>query len=391
VGDALRDAMEELKFLGGSQRTEFLEAMLEALRGSFFSSTPEERNYFGKLSRTYALLFTLKTEPRLVRFFEEMASDFYLYVGADVFVRALSERYLPAEDQKARVMLRMAREAGATLVLAEPVLDEVVNHLRTCDVEYRNYYEFAEGHVTLEIAREAPKILLRAYLYARINPVLEGKDPRSWEAFVNQFCDFATLNKPPAFEQMRRYLTAEFGIEFVSAGEIDKLVDLGEVEELADALKGAKSFAKLAVNDAKLALAVYGRRTGFNEIAKESEFGYRTWWLTSETTILKHTKHLVEGQEGARYMMRPDFLLNFMALAPSAASVRQTYANVFPSVLGVKLAKRMNETVVHEMLKTAKEAAELEPGRRAAKIADLADKLKSDFSKRYIEGFGPTS
>jgi hypothetical protein len=57
-------------------------------------SAEEERLYLGKLSRTYLLLFSLNAEPRIIEYFQTMASDFYLYVGSDILIHALSERYL---------------------------------------------------------------------------------------------------------------------------------------------------------------------------------------------------------------------------------------------------------------------------------------------------------
>src|SRR5207249_2269420 len=105
------------------------------------------------------------------------------------------------------------------------------------------------------------------------------------------------------------------------------------VQNLANALAGDKKHMELAANDALLALAVYGRREASREDASVTEFGFRTWWLTGETAILRHTKEIVDAHHGERYMMRPDFLLNFIALAPSASEVRRTYANVFPTGL----------------------------------------------------------
>jgi len=36
----------------------------------FYDSLEVERLYLGKLSRTYTLLFTLNTEPRLIEYFQ---------------------------------------------------------------------------------------------------------------------------------------------------------------------------------------------------------------------------------------------------------------------------------------------------------------------------------
>jgi hypothetical protein len=116
VSDAVARAMDDLA-IPKANRVQVDDAVLETLRIAFHGSSDEERLFFERLARTYSLLFTLQADPGVVRYFEELAGDFYLYVGADILVRALSERYLQPKDQVIRNTLAMAREAGATLVL----------------------------------------------------------------------------------------------------------------------------------------------------------------------------------------------------------------------------------------------------------------------------------
>ncbi|MBU6434590.1 MAG: hypothetical protein KJS98_14875, partial [Nitrospirae bacterium] len=140
--------------------------------------------------------------------------------------------------------------------------------------------------------------------------------------------------------------------------------------------------AELAMNDALMALAVYGRRERSGETAVPNVFGYRTWWLTSERTILNHTRDVV-GMYGARYMMRPEFLLNFIAMAPKLSQVRSAYRYIFPSLLGIRLADRVKEDVYRDMMTKVNEAGNLEFGRVEAMVAGYSDDLKSDFRKVY--------
>lgn len=149
------------------------------------------------------------------------------------------------------------------------------------------------------------------------------------------------------------------------------------VSELAERLKEYKKQEKLAENDALMALSVYGRRRKRKETSKISEFGYRTWWLTGESRILHYTEDL-ELKEHAKYIMRPDFLINFLALAPSAKEVRDAYRSIFPSILGIRLARRIKPEELAKVLDHLTEAEGLEPGRREAKIAQLSDQLKSE-------------
>ena len=65
-----------------------------------------------------------------------MSTKFRLYVGSDLIVRALSERYLRDEGQMTVNMLQILRDAGSELVLTAFVLNEVVSHLRATDYEF---------------------------------------------------------------------------------------------------------------------------------------------------------------------------------------------------------------------------------------------------------------
>lgn len=359
------------------------EAAMQALNGCFYGSTEAERLYLSKLSQTYAILFTLQSEPRLVEYFQEMTGNFYLYVGSDVIVRALSERHVVHENRMTRIMLRMAREAGATLVLTEPVLDEVLHHMRASDTQFRNEFEKREAHLKVDITRHIDKILIRAYFYARFLPEKHVNPPKSWQGYIQQFLDYADLHKPAGKSDLRAYLQGEFGFDYVTRNDLEAMVDEAERHELAERFMEVKSKDVLAKNDALMTLGVYGRREERGESGKGSEFGYRTWWLTGESHIIKPAAELVAKKEDKRFMMRPEFLLNFIALAPSAAQVRETYRKVFPSLQGIRLGKRMSEDAFHQLMDDVDAAAELEDGRRQAEMNKISDRLKGDFAKKY--------
>lgn len=387
VQDAVREALTaaqvrpKLTYVIG-------DVVLGVLKGVFYSSREEERLYLGKLSRTYSLLFTLNTEPRLVAYFQEMAADFNLYVGSDILVRALSERYLDEKDQMTRNALRFAAEAGARLILAQPVLEEVLGNLRASNTEYEVNFGSLGDLRFREAELQTPRILVRAFFHARDNDALGDQRPQNWVTYVNQFVTHATLQQPGAAAEVRGYLVNEFSMTYETREELEALVDQEELHELTEALAALKKDHQLARNDALMTLAVYGRRAADGEYKTFSEFGHKTWWLTHESKILNETRHVVAKHEGARYMMRPEFLLNFLALAPSAAEVRRTYKNIFPTLLGVRLSKRMAPEVFRSLMKKVRESDEVEPARRQARIAQMADELKGDFTKPYVAGFG---
>ena len=118
ISDQVDEAIDQ-KEIVGKEAIVAKEIALSILGEAFYASSPEEREYFGKLSRTYTLLFTIRNEPRVVDYFKSMTADFVLYIGSDIIIRALSERYLRPEDQMTVNILHILREAGSTLILTE--------------------------------------------------------------------------------------------------------------------------------------------------------------------------------------------------------------------------------------------------------------------------------
>jgi hypothetical protein len=389
ITEAIRAALVELG-LTGARGALIGDAALGALRGVLYESHEQERLYLHKLSLTYSLLFTLNAEPRLVDYFQNLAGDFYLYVGSDILIRALSEYFLPDADQMTRNTLRMAAQHGAKLVLTRPVLEEIAHHLRVCDWDHRSYISKLRNNLPYEIIRDVPRILLRAYLYAHINTDLGIRRPRSWQGYVQQFCDYEDLNSEAVYEDLRKYLCGAFNMVYRSTDDLAQHYDEEEVDRVASALAPYKKNEDLARNDAILASAVYGRRIQRKETHAATEFGLSTWWLTGETSILRHTRDLV-SKHGSRYVMRPDFLLNFLTLAPAAADVRTTYRNVFPSLLGVSLGRRMEGSAFQEVMNQVAEAECLDDARRSARIAKIVDKLKSHVTKQFLIEAGQES
>ena len=243
------------------------DAAIEALRGAFYHSEEAERRYFTKLSRTYALLFALGVEPRIVEYFQAMSANLTLLVGTDILIRALSERYLRTEDQITCNLLDMLHSAGAELMLAEPVVEEVFTHLCATDREFDGDFRRTESYVTEAIAAHSPRILIRAYFYAKLVPSEGVMPPSSWMSYIGQFCDYSALHTPNGLEQIGKYLQGRFGLEFVSNEQLDKYSDQKEVSRLADDLEEIRrSRARvLSDNDARMVLGVYGRRKEHEE------------------------------------------------------------------------------------------------------------------------------
>ena len=139
ISDHVDRAIEEVS-LTSEQAAKAKHATLVVLRQAFYNSTEEERLYYGKLSRAYTLMLTLRNEPKIVEYFKGMSSNFVLLVGTDIIVRALSKRYLPKEDQMTVNMLRILQDAGSTLILTHMTVEEVHSHLKVTDHEFRDWF-----------------------------------------------------------------------------------------------------------------------------------------------------------------------------------------------------------------------------------------------------------
>lgn len=349
------------------------------IRDMFYHSTEIQREYLLQLSKTYVLLFTLKAEPRIVDYFNAMSSKFTLFLGSDIIVKALSERYLKKEDQQCKNLLQSAAASGVNFRVSNAVLDEIYTHIRNSNFEFNNHFREVEQYITVDIARNSSKILIRAYFYAK-----KAGHTRGWNSFLNQFISVEKINTDIGKDELKKYLISEYSLKFIEDDELESCSNENDVKELAKKLveNDDKKNSMLAYNSALLVHGIYGLRRRNNEANNGSPFGYGTWWLTSQTKIQKHTVNLV-NKNLSKYIMRPEFLLNFLSLSPSAEQVRKTYGNIFPSNLGIQFGHRLKESVFHDVLSKVKEWATYEPGRVSALVANLSDELKSDQHKKY--------
>jgi hypothetical protein len=353
----------------------------QMLNTLFYDSTPTQRTYLHYLSRTYILLFTLKAEPRIIDYFSGMGANFRLFVGTDILVRALSERFVKEEDQRCRNVLKACASIGMKLCLSSAVLDEVHAHLKSTHRTFISHVAPVEQYLSRDIVRNSSKILIRAYFYAK-----ERGSVRSWKSFIEQFVSFENLPSDKGREEIKKYLVSEYNLVFYKNSELESLVNSELVEDLASTLleKGEKENEHLATNSALLVHGIYGLRDRDNESSNGSPFGYKTWWLTNQKRITRYTSELVR-KNFARYIMRPEFVLNFLAVAPSCKQVRETYKNIFPSTLGIELGHRLGDEVFNKILDQVQDWKEKEPGRINAMVSDLSDTLKSDQFKVYEE------
>jgi hypothetical protein len=83
--------------------------------------------------------------------------------------------------------------------------------------------------------------------------------------------------------------------------------------------------------------------------------------------------------------MRPEFLLNFVALAPKAAEVRKALANLLPTTAGLQLGHQLSPAVVKQLMRDAAEWNELPPERVAVLLQEKITLLTHTRFKSYTE------
>lgn len=366
------------------------EACISVLRRTYYRSTEFERRYLRKLSRTYILLFMLKNEPRVVEYFRNMTSNFNLYVGADLIVRCLSEHLLQSNDQMTKNALKLLRASGSKLILTDKTLDEIWHHFRTTHLEFVNNYHDIQNYMTFPLASQIEKILIRSFFYSKLERQERG-EPFSWQRFIGQFLTVSEISRVSARDELREYLINEFDFRFEDEESLLQGIDPDELEELAKNIEGIRnnrardndSEEILSRNSALTILKVYERRAASGERSGGNPYGFKTWWLTQQTRVQNATGPLVAKHAG-RYMMRPEFILHFLASLPSAKEVQGSFDLIFPSILGVKLGNRMNEAAFKKIIHQAKAVYDEVDGSRAkVLLAKASAQLQSDFLKRY--------
>ena len=89
-------------------------------------------------------------------------------------------------------------------------------------------------------------------------------------------------------------------------------------------------------------------------------------------------------KHGTPYIMRPEFLLNFITLAPKAAEVRERYADLLPTTVGLQLGQNLDPGVMNQLLHDAEEWSRQQPDRVGVMLSDKVTKLKFDRLKQYV-------
>lgn len=386
--DTMVKALSKIDHHGRISHT-FFGLCMAVLRGIFYQTTTVEREYLAYLSRTSCLLVTMQSAPKLLEYLNKMGGNFRLIVGSDLLVKTLSEIYLEQEFKQVTNMLLICKRLGAHLILTESVLEEVFTHLHAVDLEFRNHYAQQEQYLRASQLVECNRILIQSYLQS----IGKKNGPKSWQAYINNITDPNDLREKSgaARNSIRGLFIQRFGMKYLSTEELEKTVSASKVAMLAKQLESERGKTKrpeLSLNDALMVYAIYAQRSIHKEVGIYDGFGFRTWWLTKETQVLGMTREIVNEQGGVPYIMRPEFILNFVALAPMAADVRKSFSDFLPTTAGLQLGRYLDDSVMHSMLDHVEEWTDMPPERVGVLLGEKVNKLTHDRYKQYIHNIG---
>lgn len=347
-----------------------------AIRDIVYNGTVEQMMFLKALSNTYLMMFLLHWDPKISLYFQTLASKLIIFVDTSVIIPALSELYLQETNRRHWNLLTSATKSGIKLFINETMLNELVTHFKMLKSKYNKYlHEAEEFYCSEDGIMFVDEIMLRAYFHAK-----GLKQVNNFANFIDNFTDYSMRN---AKDDLVVYLKDIFGIEYISNHSWDIKVNPDDKRKLVEALTKRKDSDIKAENDAEMILAIYLLRQKNNELAEIGVFGYKTWWLSKDTSTYKA---VIEAFGNERFpvscYIRPDFIYNYITLKPTPNEIDDAYQEIFPTLLGVNLSYHMPKDVSNAVQEQLKNFYGKQPTRIKQKLKNLSDKLKSDPSLR---------
>ncbi|MEQ8909537.1 MAG: hypothetical protein RIC95_10120 [Vicingaceae bacterium] len=360
-------------------------ALTMTVRDIVYNGTKEQKKYLSSLSNTYMMMFMLQCDPKVATYFHTMASQLNIYVGNSILIPALSEFYLSKTNKRHWTLLYGCYKKGVTLVVNDTIIDELVDHLRRVYNRYFNDYKQLES-MYLNDEMETfyiDQILIRAYFYAKSRDRVQ-----SFEDFLDNFIspDFKS-----AKNDIIEFLKNEFGIQYRSNKSIGVKIDENETQILTSELENKKGDKpNNAEKDVELILTIYGQREKNNETNSTSIFGYKTWWLSKDSLTYKSIAKKLSSKYPVSCYIRPDFLYNYISLAPSKSDVDDLYKELFPAMLGVNLSYHLPKEITDYVTKVLRDHSDKNDKRVKSIIRRLTEDLKANptiRTRKYVKHF----
>ena len=355
-------------------KSETKNALLQTIRNMVYNGTDNQQEFLDRLSHTYLMMFLLQCDPQVAKFFATLASKLQVYVDTSIIIPAISEHFLDARRQRYKNLLIGGRRAGVSLYINEPILRELCAHFKMIKGIYQENYAENEDIYTDDInIFYIQQIMIRSFFYAR----LDGR-VNTWKDFLDALIGYNLR------ESLVEFLKEEFGIKYIPDSKLGIEIDITELDRLSehladhkDALSMVGRFEK-AKTDAEVILMIYKLREMNNELGSGGIFGYTTWWLSSDVKTHRSVLQVFGEKYSQSCYMRPDFLYNYISLAPSLGEVNEAFAKLFPTLVGVNISYRVPEEVTETIHAYTKSHRNFSKGRVKGALRELSDKLKHD-------------
>ncbi|MCK4486346.1 MAG: hypothetical protein KAU38_06205, partial [Desulfobacterales bacterium] len=345
--------------------------LLGVIRDVIYRGSQEEKEYLRRLSSSYMLLFLLQCDPKVATYFATLAGKTKIFVCTSLLVPALSEFPLEKPHRRHWNLLVKASQAGIKLLVNGVIIRELAGHIRKSVQVFEEEYERYKGIYTDEIAIPYIKeILIRSYFYS----LLEG-EKHSFHKFID---NFVTPNSQNMEEELIEWLKYNFNIEYIDEESMDVSLDMDDLKKLTDELSKYKPSERQARTDAKTALNVYALREKYNERGEAGIFGYQTWVLSKDTITQKAVTNCFGNKYCTSCYIRPDFVYNYISLAPNYDEVTKIFDTMFPTLPGISVSHHVPGEICDIVHESVKEHSEKDPARIRAILRDLTDKLKTD-------------
>lgn len=357
---------------------EIKQALLTIIRAIIYDGTISQKAFLKRLSLTYSMLFLLQCDPKLCTYFSALASKLSIYVGNSIIIPALSERFLKKQNRRYTNLLISAQQAGVKLFINDVILDELVAHFNWIRDIYEEDYRGNDNIYSKERSMfTIPHIMIRAYYHA-----LNGGQVHNFDQYISTFTS-------PRMDRLREdlvtWVSHEFGIEFVPNANLGIHIDGNDLNRISSKLSQykwgtEKITQKKSIRDASLMLTIYGLRQRDNETGTQGIFGYRTWWLTSDITTQRAAIEVLGDKYSVSCYMRPDFLYNYISIAPTKGQIDSAFKDMFPTLLGVNISSYLPDQVSRVIHKYVNEHADESETRKISRIGELIDELKQDIA-----------
>lgn len=111
--------------ISGFIKQEIKVGLLTIIRNIVYNGTQRQKEFLGRLSRTYVMLLLLQCDPKLCTYFNTMAGKLRVYVCTSIIIPAMSEQFLEDRNRRYTNLLLGARNAGVKLVINEAIFKRI--------------------------------------------------------------------------------------------------------------------------------------------------------------------------------------------------------------------------------------------------------------------------